>query len=71
MATLTEYLKSEGITQAQFASRVGVTQGYIAKLCAGLATPRLVMAYKIERETAGAVPVSFWLEDAEAKGATS
>lgn len=61
MATLSEYLKTQQITQAQFAARIGVTQGYIAKLCARAATPALCTAYAIERETQGKVLASQWI----------
>lgn len=64
MATLSEYLKAQQLTQADFAGRIGVTQGYIAKLCASRATPTLQTAHKIEIATSGAVPVATWLTDA-------
>lgn len=61
MATLSEYLKAQKITQAEFAERIGVTQGYIAKLCGRAATPALGTAYMIERATGGMVPASQWV----------
>ena len=48
------YLKAKGITQAEFAPRVGITQGALSKICNdGRAS--LETAVAIERETGGEV----------------
>lgn len=61
MKTLAQYLKAQSLTQAQFAAEVGLTQGYIARLCKGGAVPTLETASNIESATGGQVPVSVWL----------
>ena len=58
MTKLREHLKEQGITQAAFAERIGVSQSAVSKICSGLITPRLVKAEEIERETGGAVPAT-------------
>lgn len=59
MEHLTTYLKANGLTQADFAARVGVTQGALSKICNGR-NPDLEVAIAIERETGGAIPVASW-----------
>lgn len=58
--TLRAYLDTHGETQAEFARRVGLTQGHVSKLC-GL-TPRISLsaAGRIERATDGLVPIAIW-----------
>ncbi len=51
---LTSFLSSKGITQAEFAPKVGITQGALSKICNGGATS-VETAVAIERETGGAV----------------
>lgn len=51
---LATYLKENSITQAEFAVRIGITQGALSKLCGtGGASPETALA--VERETGGAV----------------
>lgn len=65
MSTLSQYLKSSGKTQAEFAREISVTQGYVAKLCSEAGpVPTLKVAVRIEAATKGAVPVSIWAERA-------
>lgn len=61
--TLTQYLEAENMTQADFAVRIGASQGTVSKLCAGR-RPRWDLAIKIERQTDGKVPVSTWAAEA-------
>lgn len=65
MMDLTQYLKAENLTQAQFAERVQVRQSTISKLCSGEIRPSWSMAARIERATAGAVPVATWASRTE------
>ena len=51
---LASYLKTNGITQAEFAPRIGITQGALSKLCND-GSASLDTAVAIERETGGAV----------------
>lgn len=66
MSNLADYLQENGITQAQFATRVGVNQGFVSRLCRGLAMPSLEKAAHIERLTGGEVPMSSWLSPVSA-----
>jgi transcriptional regulator with XRE-family HTH domain len=61
MMNLKSYLKANGITQEQFASRVGVTQGSLSKIASGPeANISLDTALKIEDATSNAFPVTYW-----------
>lgn len=60
MEKLASYLTANGITQAVFAGRVGISQGALSKLCAGPKGPSLETALAIERETGGTVSVADW-----------
>jgi len=53
--TLTEYLRQNGITQAAFAQRIGMSQAGLSKVCNGRCGISLERAAKIHRETGGAV----------------
>lgn len=51
---LATYLADNGITQSDFAAKIGITQGALSKLCnGGGASAETALA--VERETAGAV----------------
>ncbi len=52
---LKKYIESKGITQREFALRLGVHYIYIYKICAGLRRPSPEMATKIEQVTDGQV----------------
>lgn len=60
MMTLSQYLKSQAETQANFAERVGMTQGNVAKLCGAAPKLSIETALKIERVTGGSVPLEAW-----------
>ena len=62
MSTLAEFLKREGLTQPQFAAKVGCSQTMISRLCQGRRGPGLRLATAIERATGGAVPASSWTD---------
>jgi transcriptional regulator with XRE-family HTH domain len=62
MMTLSEYMKQKQITQVQLAARLGVHQGTIARLVSGDRSPSWELAAKIERATAGHVPVAVWAQ---------
>jgi plasmid maintenance system antidote protein VapI len=58
------YLDATGQTQAEFAATVGLTQATVSKLCRGKLGLKLATAFRIERATGGAVPVSAWVDAA-------
>lgn len=62
MMTLEQWLTANNINQLEFGRRIGVNQATVSKLARKMFTPRLELAAKIERETGGAIPVSFWIE---------
>lgn len=69
MTPLEQYLADKGLTQEQFAAKVGTTQGTIARFLPRgerppLRRPGLDLAVRIERETDGRVPVECWATDA-------
>ncbi|WP_411051968.1 helix-turn-helix domain-containing protein [Tritonibacter sp. SIMBA_163] len=59
---LSEYLNKTGITQSEFAARVGVTQGVISRLSTGHKQPGLALAIRIEFATNGAVKPHIWVQ---------
>jgi transcriptional regulator with XRE-family HTH domain len=60
------WLTAHDITQADFARRIGYDRSNLNAILAGNLWPTLELAFKIERETNGDVPMSSW---AEAKAA--
>jgi transcriptional regulator with XRE-family HTH domain len=60
--TLSEWMYREGVTQAQMASRLGVSQMVVSKWLRGEATPQIRNALLITKETKGAVPVEAWAQ---------
>ena len=68
MLTLKQYLAANDMNQAEFAARIGVTQGTVSKLCAGR-RPSWAMAAKIADVTGGQVPVGVWVLSSPASDA--
>ncbi|WP_298494543.1 helix-turn-helix transcriptional regulator [uncultured Maritimibacter sp.] len=64
MTLLKTYLSENAIPQKGMAVRLGISRGYMSEIVNGDKTPGLELAFAIERETAGAVPASSWIEDA-------
>jgi len=64
MKQLAEYLNARKAarieTKKAFAARLGVNEKYLSQLLSGFRSPSLPLAFKIERATDGAVPVSAW-----------
>lgn len=58
---LIQWLKNNGITQTEFAKKVGVDVSYITHLTKGRRVPSLTTALKIQELTEGAVPVTSWV----------
>lgn len=68
MTTLATYLKAHGITQAEFAERIGVTQGAVSRLCSRKVGASLETALKISAATGGEVPPASLCDAPHAKG---
>lgn len=63
MEKLTSYLEANGISQSEFAARIGVTPSVVSRYCSKGVTPDLQRAIVIERVTSGAVPVAAWVKE--------
>ena len=57
---LAAFLKSNRISQAAFASRIGSSQPTVCHYAQGVKLPRKGMARNIDRETLGQVPFGLW-----------
>lgn len=64
MNPLADYLSRHQITHQAFATRIGVHQSTVTRLCDEKASmlPGIGTALAIERETSGEVKTSAWLE---------
>jgi DNA-binding XRE family transcriptional regulator len=54
---LARWRKQNGLTQADFAKKLGVVTSFICQLERGISSPSLEKAIKIQQITAGAVPL--------------
>jgi len=63
MEKLRTYLFEHRLTQAEFAMRIGLTQGAISSFMKQKTKPSLRTALAIDKATAGAVPPSAWEDD--------
>ena len=61
---LTKWLDDAPITRAEFARRCEYDPSNLNKLLKGTIKPSLEMAFKIERETGGAISASGWVQAA-------
>jgi transcriptional regulator with XRE-family HTH domain len=66
MNKLQQHLETHNIARREFADRIGVDQSVLSRFCRGLARPGLDNAVAIERATDGAVPASYWVDEAQA-----
>lgn len=58
---LRQYLEQTGTPVGVFAKRIARTQNYVSELASGAKLPSLQVAYDIEIETRGLVPMNYWL----------
>ena len=63
-SALKSWLKRQGIKPGTFAGRIEYDRGNFHRLLKGEFNPSLQLAARIERETAGEVPMSIWAEAA-------
>lgn len=63
MENLATYLKSEKISQREFALSIGINHSVVSRFASGRARPSLSTALAIERATGGRVPVVAWEEE--------
>lgn len=61
---LQAWLSASSVKPAEFARRIEYNRGNFHKLLKGKFRPSIDVAHKIERETAGAIPMSAWAEAA-------
>jgi hypothetical protein len=57
---LRSWMRSKGATQDEFSRRLNIGQSYLSRLLAGKNIPSLELAWAIECETDGAIPMQFW-----------
>ena len=57
---LREYLEKNGITQGDFAQKIGLAQPSVSKLTLGRSLPSLEVAYRVFVATGGAVTFPDW-----------
>jgi len=69
MTNLKSYLKKKCIRQADFAERLGISQGTVSKIASGDALPGLALAVQIENITKGAVKAVSFARDATQEAA--
>jgi transcriptional regulator with XRE-family HTH domain len=62
-----EFIRTSGQTRSQWAGRLGISPSYLSDILNGKKRPALDLAFQIENETAGAVPVGCWRKDAPPK----
>ena len=62
--SLAQFLDRSGISCAEFARRLGVTDSAVWRWANGRRSPSLGLAFAIERETHGAVPARSWRKSA-------
>ena len=58
---LQTYLETAGLTQAEFAARIGSTHATVSRLIAGKFLPSLTLATKIERASGDIVKATSWV----------
>lgn len=58
--TLRQFAAEVGVSGSAIAASVGLSQAYVSELLSCTKRPSLATAFKIERATSGAVPVSAW-----------
>ena len=60
MSKLSNFLKSAGVRQSEFAATLGISRGYMSELVSGAKAPSRALAIRISNETGGLVSVSSW-----------
>lgn len=68
MYRIRTYLAERGISNADFAERVGVVAHYIYEIDSGRRSPSLRVAQAIERETGGEITCMSWDTEKAASG---
>ena len=63
---LKSWLEAANVTQAEMARRLGYDPSNMNKLLKKSVRPTLDLAFRIEAETAGAIPASAWVQQDEA-----
>lgn len=58
---MVSYITQSGLRPAIWASRFGISRGYLSDIMSGKKRPGLDLAFRIERETKGGVPASSWV----------
>jgi transcriptional regulator with XRE-family HTH domain len=59
-----DFIRTSGQTRSQWAGRLGISPSYLSDILNGKKRPALDLAFQIEHETNGAVPVGCWKKEA-------
>lgn len=70
MEHLKQYLAASGTKQSALAEQLGISRGYMSEIVGGTKIPSLVLAFRLERATGGAVPAVVWVADDECPAPT-
>lgn len=65
MTQLREYLTKNGITQGEFADRLGISRTYLNEIVGGRKTPTLEIAFAIQTQTDMEVTASSWVKQTD------
>ena len=63
---LKAWLKAAQVSQAEMARRCDYDRSNFHRVLGGTLTPSLLLAANIERETAGVIPATAWVEQSQA-----
>lgn len=67
MNKLQKYLKNKGISQIDFAKKIGTAPNNLNLIVNGKSIPGLTLAYEIEKMTGGVITLYDWLPDESKK----
>lgn len=67
MNKLQKYLKNKGISQLDFAKKIGTAHNNLNLIVNGKSIPGLKLAYEIEKMTGGVITLYDWLPDESKK----
>lgn len=57
---LKQFIKDSGVSQREWAQRLGITEGYLSRILSGEKKPSLDLAAEIERQTGKAIMAASW-----------
>jgi len=67
MEKLHQYLQKNGLSQREFARKIGIHPSAMSRLLSNLTKPDVDLVFAIERATKGAVPAKSWVSSEAAR----